>query len=181
MSKTPLIILDVQDAINQPVWAGKNNPTYIDVIERMLAVWRDHEAPVIHVKHDEPTPSSTYHTHGPWNAIQTRVAPLVGEVVVSKTVNCAFIETPLDKVLKQLGATRFVLTGVVIHNSMDATIRTGKALGYEILLPSDATTAVPVTDRNGKTWSAQDVFDLSLAVLGGDYAEITSSDAVLAE
>ncbi|MEL6414825.1 MAG: isochorismatase family protein [Pseudomonadota bacterium] len=175
----PLIILDVQDAINQPVWNGKNNPNYIDAIETLLSTWRAQKADVIHVKHDEANPNSSYHTHGPWNGIQARVAPRGDEKVVTKTQNCAFIGTDLHSVLQGLGAVQFVLTGVVIHNSMDATIRAGKALGYKILLPEDATTAVPVTDRQGRVWPAQDVFDLSLAVLGGEYATVTSSDAVL--
>lgn len=175
----PLIILDVQDAINQPVWDGKNNSSYIDAIERLLMAWRDRDGHVVHVKHDEANPNSSYHTHGPWNGIQDRVAPRDHETVVSKTQNCAFIGTDLHDVLSTLGADQFVLTGVVIHNSMDATIRAGKALGYQILLPQDATTAVPVVDHKGKTWPAQDVFDLSLAVLGGEYAEVTSTEAVL--
>jgi hypothetical protein len=37
-----LIILDVQDAIDQPVWNGKNNPGYLAVIMRLLAHWRKH-------------------------------------------------------------------------------------------------------------------------------------------
>ena len=135
---------------------------------------------MVHVKHDEPNPKSSYHTHGPWNGIQDRVAPRENEPVICKQQNCGFIGTSLDATLKQLGATRFILTGVVIHNSMDATIRAGKALGYEILLPEDATTAVPVTDRNGKTWPAQDVFDLSLALLSGEYAQVTPSAELLA-
>ncbi|MEL6861186.1 MAG: isochorismatase family protein [Pseudomonadota bacterium] len=175
----PLIVLDVQDAINRPVWDGKNNPSYIDVIEMLLKAWRAASAPVVHVKHDEANPSSSYHTHGPWNAIQARVAPLAGEPVVTKTENCAFIGTTLDQTLKDLGAARFILTGVVIHNSMDATIRAGAALGYEILLPADATTAVPVKAHSGKIWTAAEVYDLFLAVLGGEYATITSSDALI--
>lgn len=175
----PLIILDVQDAINQPVWNGKNNPNYIDAIEILLSTWRARKADVIHVKHDEANPGSSYHTHGPWNGIQARVAPLADEPVIVKTQNSGFIGTDLHAVLQKLGAEQFVLTGVVIHNSMDATIRAGKALGYQILLPEDATTAVPVTDQKAKTWPAQDVFDLFLGVLGGEYAEITSVDAVL--
>lgn len=180
MHNTPLIILDVQDAINRPIWDGKNNPTYIGAIEQLLQAWRARGLDVIHVKHDEPNPKSSYHTHGPWNGIQDRVAPLATEPVVHKQQNCAFIGTDLDATLKRLGANRFILTGVVIHNSMDATIRAGKALGYEILLPEDATTAVPVTDRTGKTWPAQDVFDLSLALLSGEYAEVTSSQDLIA-
>ena len=175
----PLIILDVQDAINQPIWDGKNNPGYIEVIETLLTAWRAAAAPVIHVKHDEANPNSSYHTHGPWNAIQTRVAPVAGEPVVTKTENCAFIGTTLDETLKHLGAARFVITGVVIHNSMDATIRAGAALGYDILLPGDATTAVPVKGHSGKMWTAAEVYDLFLAVLGGEYATVTSSGALI--
>lgn len=176
---TPLIILDVQDAIDQPVWAGKNNPDYVDVIARLLAHWRRQGWPVIFIRHDEPTPSSTYHTHGPWNGFKAEVAPIAGEIIVAKTQNCAFIGTELDDVLKGLATNRFVLTGVVIHNSMDATIRAGKALGYHILLPEDATTAVPVTGAGGKTWPAADVSDLTLGILDGEYAQVTTAQEVI--
>lgn len=177
----PLIILDVQDAIDQPVWDGKNNPGYLAVIQRLLAHWREKGWPVIHVKHDEPTPTSSYHTHGPWNAIKREVAPIAGEPVIAKEQNCAFIATELDAVLKDMGTDRLVLTGVVIHNSMDATVRAGKALGYRIILLSDATTAVPVRAPDGKTWDAATVQELTLAILGSEYAEVMKSDELLAQ
>ncbi|WP_425404396.1 isochorismatase family protein [Hwanghaeella sp.] len=175
----PLIILDVQDAIDQPVWKDKSNPGYLAAIERLLAYWRERHWPIIHIKHDEAVPTSTYHTHGPWNAIKKEVAPQPGEPVIVKHQNCAFIGTDLDAVLKRIGATRFVLTGVVIHNSMDATVRAGKALGYTILLPSDATTAVPVTSKDGGRWDARTVQDLTLAILDGEYAQVTDTDALI--
>ena len=176
-----LIVLDVQDAIDQPIWAGKNNPAYLETIQTLLYHWRANGWPVVHVRHDEPTPTSTYHADGPWNGLKKEVAPLPGEPVVPKTRNCAFIETDLHQTLQSLGATRLVLTGVVIHNSMDATIRAGKALGYDILLPSDATTAVPVTGRDGRVFDAQTVYDLSLAILDGEYATVVTSQALLEE
>lgn len=177
----PLIILDVQDAIDRPVWDGKNNPGYLAVVQRLLAHWREKGWPVIHVRHDEPTPTSSYHTYGPWNAIKREVAPISGEPVIVKQQNCAFIGTELDAVLKGLGADGLVLTGVVIHNSMDATVRAGKALGYRIILPSDATTAVPVRAPDGRTWDATTVQNLTLAILDGEYAEVVTSDALLAQ
>lgn len=175
----PLVVLDVQEAIDQPVWADKNNPDYVTAIQRLLSAWRRRGWPVLHVKHDEATPTSTYHTHGPYNRIKQDVAPIGGEPVLIKHQNCAFIDTELDRQLKALGATRFVLTGVVIHNSMDATIRAGKALGYHILLPRDATTAVPVKAPDGQVWDARTVFDLTLAILGQEYAEVTDSGDIL--
>jgi nicotinamidase-related amidase len=176
----PLVVLDVQDAIDQPVWKDKNNPGYLAVIMRLLAHWRKNGWPVLHIKHDEPAPTSSYHTHGPWNGIKAEVAPLAGEPVVIKHQNCAFIGTELDQVLHDMGAKEFVLTGVVIHNSMDATVRAGKALGYRIILPSDATTAVPVAGTDGKSWTAKTVHDLTLAILDKKYAEVVTADEVIA-
>lgn len=176
----PLVILDVQDAIDRPVWDGKSNPGYLASIQRLLAYWRANGWPVVHVKHDEPTPTSSYHTHGPWNAIKREVAPVAGEPVIAKQQNCAFIGTGLDAVLKDMGAERLVLTGVVIHNSMDATVRAGKAMGYHIILPSDATTAVPVSAPDGNSWDARTVHALTLAILGGEYAEVVTSEELIA-
>ena len=181
ISPTPLIILDVQDAIDRPQWEGKNNPGYLVVIRRLLEHWRSKGWPVIHVKHDERTPTSSYYVHGLWNGIKQEVAPLTGETVIIKQENCAFIATELDATLKRMQATRFVLTGVVIHNSMDATVRVGKALGYRIILPSDATTAVPVIGAQGSSWDAATVYELTLAILGGEYAQVLTSSELIAQ
>ena len=180
-SPIPLVILDVQDAIDRPNWDGKNNPGYLAVIQRLLALWRSNGWPVLHVKHDERTPTSSYYVHGPWNGIKKDVAPIEGETVIIKQENCAFIGTELDAILTKMRVKRLVLTGVVIHNSMDATVRAGKALGYSIVLPSDATTAVPVVGPHGKSWDATTVHELTLAILGDEYADVMSSDEVLAQ
>ena len=175
----PLIILDVQDAIDQPVWNGKSHPGYLSVIQRLLWHWRTNAWPVLHVKHDEENPNSSFHVHGPWNGIKKEVAPIEGEIVIIKHENCAFIGTQLDAILKSMQVKRIVLTGVVVHNSMDATIRAGKALGYEIILPADATTAVPVIGPQGTCWDASTVYELTLAILGTEYAQVMSSDDVI--
>lgn len=180
-SPIPLVILDVQDAIDRPNWDGKNNPGYLLVIQRLLALWRSNGWPVLHVKHDERTPTSSYYVHGPWNGIKKDVAPIEGETVIIKQENCAFIGTELDAILTKMRIKRLVLTGVVIHNSMDATVRAAKALGYSIVLPSDATTAVPVVGPHGKSWDATTVHELTLAILGDEYAEVMSSDEVVAQ
>ncbi|GAA0265719.1 isochorismatase family protein [Pseudomonas rhodesiae] len=180
-SPIPLVILDVQDAIDRPNWDGKNNPGYLAVIQRLLALWRSNGWPVLHVKHDERTPTSSYYVHGPWNGIKKDVAPIEGETVIIKQENCAFIGTELDAILTKMRVKRLVLTGVVIHNSMDATVRAGKALGYSIVLPSDATTAVPVVGPHGKSWDATTVHELTLAILGDEYADVMSSDEVVAQ
>ncbi|MCK1789055.1 isochorismatase family protein [Pseudomonas sp. TNT19] len=104
-----------------------------------------------------------------------------GEIVITQQENCAFIGTELDTVLKRMQVKRLVLTVVVIHNSIDATVRAGKALGYSIVLPSDATTAVPVIAPHGQSWDATTVHELTLPILGDEYADVMSSDEVVAQ
>lgn len=175
----PLVILDVQDAIDRPNWNDKSHPSFVVAIQRLLEHWRSKSWPVIHIKHDEKTPTSSYYVDGPWNGIKKEVAPVIGESLVIKSQNCAFINTDLNAILKGMDTDYFVLTGVVIHHSMDATVRAGKALGYKIILPSDATTAVPVKSADGGYWSADTVHSLTLAILNGEYAEVMSSEELL--
>ncbi|MDP2697038.1 isochorismatase family protein [Thalassospira sp.] len=179
-ANTALIVLDVQKAFDDPKWASKNNPGYVDTILRLLTAFRAANLPVIHIRHDEPDPASTYHVNGPGNTFKPETGPLPGETVIAKTVNCAFVGTALEKHLRDNGITRLIFTGVVIHNSMDASIRVAHCLGFEVILPLDATTAIDVTGTKGVRHDAQTVFDLFAAVLGSEYCEIVSSDAILA-
>jgi len=102
-----------------------------------------------------------------------------GETIITKTVNCAFIGTDIETHLRDRGITRLIFTGVVIHNSMDVSIRAAHCLGFKCHLPLDATTAIDVIDANGKRFDAQTVFDLYAAVLASEYCQLTSSNDVI--
>jgi len=176
---TALVIIDVQKAIDEPAWDGKNNPDYQDRILDLLTIWRARDWPVFHVKHNEANPASTFHTFAPTNEFKPETAPLPGEIVIEKDVNCAFIKTSLGSQLRMEGCEKIVFCGVVTHNSVDATVRHAHCLGFKNYLMSDATTAVPVTDGRGKVWEAEDVHQLALAILGSEYAEIVTTRDVL--
>lgn len=177
---TALIVLDVQKAIDDPRWDSKNNPGYIDAIARLLAAFRSAGLPVIHVRHEEANPASTFYADGPGQPFKDEAAPLDGETVITKTVNCAFIGTDLEGHLRNRGITKLIFAGVVIHNSMDVSIRVAHCLGFDVYLPLDATTAIDVIDTNVKRFDAQTVFDLYAAVLASEYCQLTNSTDVIA-
>lgn len=173
-ASTALVVIDVQKAIDDPRWDGKNNPDYQTRILDLLTLWRARQWPVFHIKHNEPNPASTYHTYAPGNEFKPETKPLPGEAIIEKEVNCAFIKTSLGSQLRMDGCEKIVFCGVVTHNSIDATVRHASCLGFETYLVSDACTAVPVTDRTGKTWAAEDVHNLALAFLDGEYCDVIS-------
>ncbi|KJE35218.1 isochorismatase [Thalassospira sp. HJ] len=180
VQNTALIVLDVQKAIDNPRWNSKNNPGYADVIAKLLADFRAASLPVIHVRHEEANPASSFYVDGPGQPFKDEALPIDGETVIAKQQNCAFVGTTLEKHLHDRGIKRLIFTGVVIHNSMDVTIRMAHCLGFENWLVLDATTAIDVTDANGRTFVAQDVFDLYAAVLASEYCQLTKSTDVIA-
>lgn len=175
-----LIVLDVQKAIDDPRWNSKNNPGYADVIAKLLSEFRARNLPVIHVRHEEANPASSFYVNGPGQPFKDEARPVDGETVIAKQQNCAFVGTSLEKHLHDQSIKRLIFTGVVIHNSMDITIRMAHCLGFENWLVLDATTAIDVTNANGKTFPAQDVFDLYAAVLASEYCHLTNSTDIIA-
>ncbi|MBW1854894.1 MAG: cysteine hydrolase, partial [Deltaproteobacteria bacterium] len=51
----------------------------------------------------------------------------------------AFFQTPLDRILRNLGIKTLVMTGVATNYCVETTSREAVAYGYDIILVSDAT------------------------------------------
>ena len=182
-SRTPLILIDLQYAIDDPRWAAEgppNNPRAEVAAAALLARWRSAGWPVIHVRHDSTEPNSTYRPGQPGNDFKRETAPKPGETVVAKRVNSAFIGTNLHHHLQDLAAGTLVMLGVITNNSLEASVRNAGNLGYTVLLPEDCCFTFAKRDLRGKVWPAEDVHALSLANLDGEYATVTNSAELLA-
>lgn len=177
---TALIVIDVQKAIDHPKWGRRNNPQAEANIARLLAAWRDTERPIYHIRHDSTFSDSPYRPGQDGNAFKPEVAPRPGETVVAKRTNSAFIGTDLEMRLRQAGHETLVIAGVLLHNSVEATIRMAGNLGFRAFVVSDATASVDTRDLDGRLWQAEDVHALSLAHLNSEYANVIDTAAVLA-
>ena len=67
-----LIVLDVQKAIDDPRWNTKNNPGYADVIAKLLTKFRAENLPIIHIRHAEANPASSFYVNGPGQPFKDR-------------------------------------------------------------------------------------------------------------
>lgn len=179
MTTPALLVVDVQDAIDDPVWGRRGQPDMENHIATMLAAWRDRRLPVVHIRHDSTDGSSPYRPGQAGNQIKKIVAPETGEPVVDKRTNSAFIGTDLMDVLEELQAGQLVITGALLENSVDATVRMANGLGFEVVIAQDAVASIDRTDYNGRHWPAEDVLSLSLAILGQDYAKISDSKSII--
>jgi len=179
---TALLVIDLQKAIDDPRWAligPRNNPQAEANVAAMLAAWRRDGRPIVHIRHDSVEPDSSYRPDGPGHAFKEEARPLPGETVIGKQVNSAFIGTGLDEWLRSRGIATLAVAGVITNNSVEATVRMAGNLGYDVRLVADACFTFARKDRSGRLRTADEVHDLSLANMDGEYATVVDTAAVL--
>ena len=177
---TALIIIDMQKGMRSPRLLPRNNPDAEDHIGRLLAAWRREGQPVVLVRHISRWPDSVFAPGQRGAEFQDRFAPLAHEHVVEKNVPDAFINTGLERWLHARGIRDVVIAGVSTNNSVEATARTCGNLGFSTVVVADACFTFDLRDFGGTLRTAEDVHLMALANLQGDYADIRTTDNVLA-
>ena len=68
-----LIVIDVQEAIDDPRWGPRNNLEAEANIAALIAAWRAESLPLVHVRHDSVDPASPMRRMG--RVIDSSAAP----------------------------------------------------------------------------------------------------------
>lgn len=175
-----LVLIDIQQGFDDPVWGPRNNPDAEQVAAQLLREWRRRRWPVVHVQHDsvEESPLSPGQ---PGNDHKPEVRPEPGEPVVHKTVNSGFIGTDLEDRLRALDVPGVVVAGLTTDHCVSTTTRMAGNLGFDTWLVADACAAHDRTGADGTRFPAQVVHDVALASLHDEFATVVDSTAVLAE
>ena len=174
-----LLIIDVQQGFEDPRWGARNNPDAERVIARLLAAWRQAGATVVHVRHDSREPQSPLCPGQPGNRIKLAVAPLDGETVIAKSVNSAFIGTPLESELRRRGVTELVIVGLTTNHCVSTTARMAGNLGFITFVVADATATFDHRAIDGTMRPAADVHAAALSDLAEEFATVIAADRAL--
>ena len=161
---------------------GRLETLTIPNIRRILEACRAGSIPVVHVRvmnlaGDSSDTSWRYKMMGilvPPGSKDAEfieeLAPVEGEVVLSKTTSNVFMSTNADFVLRNMGIDTLIMTGVVTNNCVESTTRGAGDLGYRVLLVGNACAA----------WT-QEGNDYALRHLDRNFALVKTTDEVLDE
>ena len=174
-----LIIIDVQKGMDDDQLGHRNNPEAEANIAHLLAAWRETGRPVFHVQHLSLQPDSPLRAELPGNEIKDEVKPQNGERIFQKHVNSAFIGTDLEQELRQHGYDTLVIVGLTTPHCVSTTARMAGNLGFLTTVVSDATAAFDVIGPDGQFHNAEEVHQVSLAVLHGEFATVSDTRKVL--
>lgn len=79
--------------------------------------------------------------YGSWGGeIHPDLAPRPGDIVAQEHwCSSGFANTDLDMLLKRHGIHQIIVVGLIAHTCVEATVRYGAELGYQVTLVRDAT------------------------------------------
>ena len=146
----------------------------------VLDAFRAKNLPVIHIQHmpqgiEKFEPGVT----DPQYAIHPNVAPIAGENVVVKHFANSFRETQLLALLQGLKVKTLVIAGMQTHMCVEAAVRAGADLGFDVVVIDDACATRDLKLRE-TTIPAATVHAAVLAALSGSYAKVVTTAEILA-
>lgn len=146
--KQALIVVDIQN----DYFPGGNLPTDHPVetaqaVAKLITKFRQEGKQVVFVQHImteehyKLIPIMQDNSKGA--EIHELVRPLAGEKVVRKHHVSAFVGTDLDAYLKSKGVDTVVVTGMMIHNCVNATVYDANVHGYKCFVVEEGVNTFP--------------------------------------
>ncbi len=192
-SQTALLLVDIQQGFDHPTYWGpaRSTPSFESNVGKLLAAFRKASgALIVHVRHHSISPQSLLHPSRPSASFQPYAAPLHDEVVLSKTVNSAFIGTGLEAILRGRAITRLVVCGLTTDHCVSTTVRMAANLrvldypnqdgDYTISTPGEVTLVGDATATFGKArFDGELVHEVQLASLRGEFCNVATTEEVL--
>jgi len=175
-----LIVIDVQKAFDEIEATGRqrNNPEAMSRIENLLTSFRNKGAPIFHIRHASTNPTSFFRPDRAGFLVKEEAREQVGEPVVVKKVNSAFIGTDLESRLRAAEIQTLVICGATTNHCVETTTRMAGNLGFDAWLVRDATWTYDNEGPDGDKHSAAAIHAMTLANLNGEFARIVwTSDA----
>ncbi len=177
--KTALLLIDVQQGFDDPIWGKRNNPDLELNIAKLLDAWRGAKRPIIHVQHCSVNPIYPLHPDNPGNAFKPEALPIKGEPIFQKTVNSAFIGTNLEAYLRDQGIEDLVIAGLTTDHCVSTSVRMAGNLGFNVQLVSDATATFAKTGPDGREYSADEIHAVNLASLHDEFCQVVKMEDIV--
>lgn len=175
----PLIVIDVQKAFFDAAWGNRNNPHAEENIERLIGHWREMERPIIFVQHVSQKKNSFFYFEKEGSEFMDFIQPREDDIVITKSVNSAFIGTDLHQILVDLKSEHVVITGLITNHCVETTTRMAGNYGFNPILVSDATATFDRKGIDGEVFPAELIHAITLANLNEEFAVIADTETVM--
>ena len=178
---TALIIVDIQNDYFPNGKMELSNPEKAAANAAKVLEWfrQNNKDNIFHVQHIAADPALGFFLPDTEGAkIHETVQPLETESIIIKHFPNSFLKTELESQLREKGITKVVVTGMMTHMCIDATVRAAVDLGFETTLIEDACATRDLT-YGAKAVPAEQVHYAFVSAVNGMYCNVTSTEYFL--
>jgi len=179
--RTALLLIDIQkDYFSGGKMELEGSFEAAQQASYLLNQFRAQELPTVHIRHVSLRPGASFflpETDGV--KFYDLIAPLEGEMIVTKHFPNSFRDTVLHEYLKSLEIDHLVISGMMTHMCVDATTRAAVDLGFTATLAEDACATRALTYA-GTIIPAEHVHKAFLASLQS-YGQVEKTEKILAK
>ena len=169
---TALVIIDLQQGMFTDEVAPYRGDEVLQCAGDLLKRARASHVPIFHVQHDGGSGDILCKGSVGWQH-HPAVAPKVGEPVIEKRYSSAFHETDFHNHLQEAGVDRLVIAGMQTEYCVDSACRAAAALGYRVVLVSDAHTTF-----DSPVLTADRIVEHHNRTLNGGFVELSASNEI---
>lgn len=134
-----VVVIDVQQGLCEGDGKAFECEAIIARINALARKARSAGIPVIYVQHESASGYLEFGS-GAWQ-LAMGLEAAAGDTRIRKTTPDAFLKTDLETVLRQAGVQQLVICGMHTEFCVDTTTRRALALGFPVVLVSDAHTS----------------------------------------
>ena len=170
-----LLVVDMQQGFDDPMWGRRNNPHMEERVSELLDTWRTRGRPVVHARHMSKSPRSPLRPGQPGNEFKASAKPRDEELVIEKVVNSCFIGTMLEANLRSRGYHTLVVAGLTTNHCVSTTVRMAGNLGFTTWLAADATATFDRVGPDGIRHTAEQIHAIALSDLHQEFATVADT------
>lgn len=178
-AKAALLIIDMQREMQHRIDAGRDcvNPEAGARIAALAEAFRGARIPVVHVRHAAADPGAALHPDAPGYPPMPCAEAEEGEAVFLKAGSSGFAGTGLEAHLRTQGIGALVVVGAVAGFCVNTTVRAGSDLGFAMTVVRDGVIGFDLPEAG---LSARVIFDVTMAHLAADFAQVADAAEVTA-
>lgn len=176
---TALLIIDMQREMARRIAAGRDcvNPDAGSQVASLATAFRRAGWPVVHVRHASDQPGAVLHPDSPFYPPMDCAEAEAAEAVFVKAGSSGFAGTGLEAYLRAQGIGSLVVVGAVAGFCVNTTVRGGSDLGFAMTVVRDAVMGFDLPDAG---LPARVIFDVTMAHLAADFAQVVDAAEVMA-
>jgi nicotinamidase-related amidase len=175
LADSVVIIVDAQKEYTEGSLKLDGIEKSIDAMARFLVRVRALNVPVIHVVQKGKIGGKIMNPETPFVEIIDKVKPVVGELIITKTLPSSFKGTTLQEELEKIGKKDLIITGYMTHMCLNSTVRDAAELGYRCAVISELTATRDLPDGQEGIIPAAVVKSANLAALADRFAIVVEN------